>query len=300
MTRCNACPRRCNLVRKRTLADTAGGLGFCGVPQRPIVARAALHLDEEPCISGTRGSGAIFFSGCNLRCCFCQNHAISRVPHGVEADAGALRAAMQRLVDQGAHNINLVTPSHVQLEVERALERPLPVPVVWNSSAYESVEAIERLRGKVDVYLPDLKYMDASLATRYSAAPDYVAVACAAIDAMVRQVGPPQFDANGLLTRGVMVRHLMLPGHRDDTARVLAYLAQHFAKGEVLISLMSQYIPCGDAKAFPEINRRLTRFEVRKGQEALLAYGLEDGYVQALSAADGAFVPAFDGTGMKD
>lgn len=300
MTRCNACPRRCDIVRKRTLDDPMGALGFCGVPQRPIVARAALHFDEEPCISGTCGSGAIFFSGCNLRCCFCQNHAISRAPHGVEVDAGALRAAMERLVAQGAHNLNLVTASHVQQEVERALQEPLPVPVVWNSSAYESVEAITRLCGKVDVYLPDLKYMDPALAVRYSGAADYVEVACAAIDAMVRQVGPPQFDADGLLTRGVLVRHLMLPGHRDDTARVLAYLAHHFEKGELLVSLMSQYVPCSDAARFPEINRRLTRFEVRKGQEALWAYGLEDGYVQELAAADRGFIPAFDGTGVQE
>lgn len=299
MERCNACPRRCNIVRRRTLDDSVGTVGFCGVPQRPIVARAALHFDEEPCISGTRGSGAIFFSGCNLRCCFCQNHTISRAPHGVEVEASALRSAMEQLIAKGAHNVNLVTASHVQQEVERALRAPLAVPVVWNSSAYESVEAIERLADKVDVYLPDLKYMDPMLSARYSAAPDYVEVACAAIDAMVQQVGPPQFDADGLLTRGVMVRHLMLPSHRVDTARVLAYLSQRFQKGEVLVSLMSQYVPCGDAVAFPEIDRRLTRFEARKGREALDVYGLEEGYVQELSAADTAFIPAFDGTGVK-
>ena len=235
---CSLCPRRCGALR----TGTEGG-GFCGMPALPVVARAALHFWEEPCISGTRGSGTVFFSGCNLGCVFCQNGSISHGRFGRPVTIPRLREIFQELIAQGAHNINLVTPTHFAPAIREALEAPLAVPVVWNSGGYELPEALRTLEGKVQIYLPDLKYADSALAARYSGAADYFETATAAIREMFRQVGRCVWDADGMLQRGVIIRHLLLPGALENTKAVLDWIAGTFPAGSVLVSLMSQYTP---------------------------------------------------------
>ena len=233
---CRDCPRECGVWRSEKEAG-----GFCGCPALPRVVRAAPHYGEEPCISGTKGSGTIFFSGCNLRCVFCQNYEISRAPSGRQMDAAALRDLMLRLRDQGVHNINLVTPTHYSRVIAEALDGlELGIPVVWNSSGYESVETLKRLEGLVQVYMPDYKYADAEAARKYSNAPDYPAVAAAAISEMFRQTGPFVMDESGLLRSGVLIRHLILPGLDENTMDVIDFVADSFPAGSVLFSLMSQ------------------------------------------------------------
>ena len=217
MAKCYLCPRMCGV-------DRSVARGFCGMGEAPVIARAALHRWEEPCISGTRGSGTVFFSGCTLRCIFCQNHAISREGLGVEVSEDYLRAAFERLIGEGAHNINLVTPTHFLPAILRALEQPLGVPVVMNTGGYERVETLRRLDGRMDVYLPDLKYADDELGRRLSGAPDYFTHASRALIEMARQVGAPQYDAEGMMTRGMIVRHLVLPGCTADSKAVVKYL----------------------------------------------------------------------------
>ena len=239
---CQLCPRRCGALRTET-----EGKGYCRMPALPVLARAALHQWEEPPISGTRGSGTIFFSGCPLGCVFCQNEEISHRDVGKPVTVQRLRQICMELVDQGAHNINFVTPTHYSHILAQVLDAPLPVPVVFNSGGYDSVSTLESLEGKIDIYLPDLKYMDGVPAGRYSAAPDYPAVAAAAIREMVRQVGPCVFDENGLLKKGVIIRHLVLPGQAEGAKQVMDWVAREFSKGTVLFSLMSQYTPYGRA-----------------------------------------------------
>lgn len=289
---CNLCPRNCNALRTETQ-----GNGFCGMPATPVAARAALHFWEEPPISGTRGSGAIFFSGCPLRCVFCQNEAISQKHFGTPLTPERIRSLCLDLIAQGAHNINLVSPTHYAHILSEVLAEPLPVPVVWNTGGYEKVETLAALEGKVDIYLPDLKYLDGTVATRYSAAPDYPAVATAAIREMVRQVGPVQLDENGILQKGVIIRHLILPGQLPGARAVMDWVAETFQPGEVLFSLMSQYIPCGRASRYPELNRPLRRAEARKGAEYMALLGLE-GFTQEQSAASQTYIPDFDLTGL--
>ena len=288
---CNLCPRRCGAAR----TDTAGG-GFCAMPALPVVARAALHFWEEPCISGQRGSGTVFFSGCNLRCVFCQNGKISRENFGKAVTVPRLGEIFRRLVDQGAHNINLVTPTHFAPAIREALERPLPVPVVWNSGGYELPETLQTMEGRVQIYLPDLKYADGRLAARYSGAPDYFAVATAAIREMYRQVGPCVFDGDGILQRGVVIRHLLLPGALENTRAVLDWIARTFAPGEVLVSLMSQYTPQPGAEGL--LGRRITGGEIRAARAYLENLGIADGYYQDSSSAREEYTPPFDLTGL--
>ena len=288
---CSICPRRCGAVR----TDTEGG-GFCGMPAAPAAARAALHFWEEPCISGTRGSGAVFFSGCNLRCVFCQNGQISHGRFGRPLSVPQLRGIFQSLVDQGAHNINLVTPTHFTPALREALAEPLGVPVVWNSGGYELPETLRTLEGRVQIYLPDLKYADGRLAARYSGAPDYFAVATAAIREMYRQVGPCVFDGDGILQRGVVIRHLLLPGALENTRAVLDWIARTFAPGEVLVSLMSQYTPQPGAEGL--LGRRVTGGEVRAARAYLENLGIADGYYQDSSSAREEYTPPFDLTGL--
>lgn len=290
---CNLCPRNCNALRTETQ-----GNGFCGMPATPVAARAALHFWEEPPISGTRGSGAIFFSGCPLRCVFCQNESISQKHFGTPLTPERIRSLCLDLIAQGAHNINLVSPTHYAHILSEVLAEPLPVPVVWNTGGYEKVETLAALEGKVDIYLPDLKYLDGTVATRYSAAPDYPAVATAAIREMVRQVGPVQLDENGILQKGVIIRHLILPGQLPGARAVMDWVAETFQPGEVLFSLMSQYIPCGQADQYPELNRPLRRAEARKGAEYMALLGLE-GFTQEQSAASQTYIPDFDLTGLE-
>ena len=233
---CSDCPRRCGAWRS---ADAGGG--FCGCTALPHIVRAAPHFGEEPCISGVNGSGTIFFSGCNLRCVFCQNHEISRSPSGKQTDIASLRDLMLRLRDKGVHNINLVTPTHYARAVAAALDGlELGIPVVWNSSGYESAETLKRLEGLVQIYMPDFKYWKSEPARRYSAAADYPAIAQAAIREMFRQRGAYELEEDGMLRSGVLIRHLILPGQTMAAMDVMDFVAEEFPAGSVLFSLMSQ------------------------------------------------------------
>lgn len=267
------------------------------MPSLPVVARAALHFWEEPPISGSRGSGTVFFSGCPLRCVFCQNSLISQEGYGKSVPVERLREIFGELIAQGAHNINLVTPTHFAHALAEALEEPLTVPVVWNTGGYERIETLQTLEGKVQIYLPDLKYLDAERSRRYSAAPDYPQVAVAAIREMVRQTGPCQFDQEGILKRGVIIRHLLLPGGLNEARAVMDWVGETFPRGTVWFSLMSQYVPLGRAREYPEINRRLRPSEIRAAQEYMAALDLS-GYIQEEEAASGEYVPHFDLTGV--
>ena len=268
------------------------------MPETPVLARAALHRWEEPPISGTRGSGTIFFSGCSLGCVYCQNAEISHQNFGKPVSEQRLWEICEELIAQGAHNINFVTPTHYAHTVAGLLGRHTPgVPVVWNSAGYERVETLRALEGKVQIYLPDFKYPDGAGATRYSAAPDYPQVAEAAIREMVRQTGAYRLDENGLMTRGVIIRHLLLPGRLAQAKQVMDWVAGEFAPGTVLFSLMSQYAPWGRAADFPEIDRTLRQSEARAARQYMENVGL-DGFVQETDSASREYTPAFDLTGV--
>lgn len=266
----------------------------------PKVARAALHFWEEPCISGTRGSGTVFFSGCSLRCAFCQNEEISANGYGREITPQELALIYQDLEAQGAHNINLVNPTHFVPAILESFQYYRPkVPVVYNSSGYEKVETLKLLDGKIDVYLPDLKYFDPEKAERYSGAPDYFQAASKAVCEMARQTGKPEFDEDGMLLRGTVVRHLVLPLATQNAIEILRFLKEAL-DDQVLISLMGQYVPYGRVRRgeFPELNRRITKREYEKVQEELFRLDL-DGFVQELSSAKKDFIPSFDLTGVE-
>ena len=288
---CNLCPRQCGALRTQTQ-----GNGRCRMPEAPVVARAALHLWEEPPISGTSGSGTVFFSGCSLGCVFCQNEQISHRDFGKPVTVDRLREIFGALIAQGAHNINLVNPTHYAHVVAQALEQPLPVPVVWNSGGYDRVETLRALEGKVDIYLPDYKYRTADYAARYADAADYPQAAEAAIVEMVRQTGSYCYE-DGLLKRGVIIRHLLLPGKLAEAKRVMDWVAETFRPGQVLFSLMSQYIPWGRAAEYPELNRRLRPSEIRAAEGYMADLGLE-GFTQGAEAARADYIPPFDLTGV--
>lgn len=290
---CSLCPRRCGAVR-----DEYHGEGWCRLPARPMVARAALHHWEEPCISGTRGAGTVFFSGCTLGCVFCQNEPISHENFGKPVSDEELYAIFERLYAQGAHNIELVTPTQYTHALTRVLERPMPggLPVVWNSGGYERDSVLRALNGKVDIYLPDLKYVTGETAARYSGAADYPEAAKSAIVEMYRQRGSVRFEGE-LLKSGVVIRHLLLPGHAAEAKRVMDWVAEQFPPGAVLFSLMAQYTPMGDLSGCPELNRVLRPSELRAAESYMRALGLR-GYVQELGSAGEGFVPAFDLTGL--
>lgn len=293
MSVCTGCPRRCGVDR------SSGNTGYCGVPDRPVVARAAPHFGEEPCISGERGSGAVFFAGCNLRCVYCQNYELSRGMLGKELSVSELRDVFLRLRDQGVHNLNLVTAAHYADVVIKALDGlSLGIPVVWNSSGYESVETLKRLEGLVQVYLPDLKYLDRALAARYSGAPDYPEIAVPAIREMFRQTGPFQTDEHGILTRGVLIRHLILPSQGSNSKRVIDWVSEHFQPGDVLFSLMSQYTPMGDLESFPELRSPVSPALNDEIYRYLMNSDIEYGFYQDLESATGDLIPAFDLTGL--
>ena len=255
-----------------------------------------LHYGEEPPISGTFGAGAVFFSGCTLRCVYCQNREISEGGKGKALDSGRLRTIFERLIDEGAQSIDLVTPTQFLPDILPALTPKLPVPVVYNCGGYERVETLRRLEGLVDVYLPDLKYADNALAARLSRAPDYFETATAAIREMYRQVGSAVLE-DGQLTRGLLVRHLVLPGHLDNSLRVIEWLAETFPKRDVLVSLMSQYVPVGEQE--PPLDRRLTAEEYAGAVSWLELCGLKNGYVQDAAAATTEYLPVFDFEGLE-
>ncbi len=299
MSICNICPRKCKVERKISIKDE-GKLGYCRCGMLPVISRAALHHWEEPCIAGTRGAGTVFFAGCNLSCVYCQNYEISEMRKGIEVSVERLREIYFELIAQGAHNIDLVTPTQYTHAIFQSLREPLPVPVVYNCGGYESVHTVAFLRKKVQCWLPDLKYADAKAAARYSNAPDYFEVATAAIEQMFRQTGPYQLDSDGILQKGVLIRHLILPGQVENTKRVLEYVAETFEPGDVLFSLMRQYTPWGRASEFPEINRPITDEEYEECESYMEALGIEDGYVQQKASSNANFIPAFDGTGVLE
>ena len=288
---CTLCPRRCGVDRTR------GQLGFCKMPGQIHAARAGVHYWEEPVISGSFGSGAVFFSGCTLKCAFCQNYDISQENFGKPLSSAELRAAFERLIDEGVQNVNLVTPTHFLPDILPALEPKLPVPVVYNCGGYESVETLRQLEGKIDVYLPDFKYSDNALAKKLSSAPDYFETASAAILEMYRQVGKPVLEDDEM-KRGVLVRHLVLPGCVDNSLGVLDWVAEHFRSGDILFSLMSQYVPMGRAAEMPPFDRRITELEYDSVLSYMMLLGIEDGYTQDFSSAERGYTPSFDLTGL--
>ena len=298
MTLCYVCPHRCGVDRPENMADTNGCFGSCGVGLAPIVARAGLHMWEEPIISGTKGSGTVFFSGCNLHCVFCQNYDISHNGFGKEITIARLKEIYHELIAKGAHNINLVTPTHFTEAVLKSLDEPLPVPVVYNTSGFETQDTLRRLKGKVQIYLPDLKYSDDIAAIKYSNAPNYFRTATEAIKERYRQVGDYHIGDDGIMTKGVIIRHLIMPGMLDNSKRVIDWVAGTFKPGQVMFSLMHQYVPCGRAADYPEINRKVTDAEYKELENYLMASTIEDGFVQEGDSACEDFIPCFDGSGV--
>ena len=288
---CTLCPRNCGVER-----TAESGAGVCRMGTQPKIARAALHMWEEPCISGTRGSGAVFFSGCGLRCVFCQNEAISQQGEGKIVTPARLAEIFRELEAQGAHNINLVTAAHFVPAVLEALSLYRPnIPIVYNSSGYESIETLRMLFGVVDIYLPDYKYIDPNMAAMLSGARDYPEVAFAAIAEMIRQTGAPVYDENGMMQRGTLIRHLVLPGLTGDSMKILTSIRDEFPG--IPVSLMGQYTPCGRALSMPGMDRKIKKKEYARVLAHMEAIGL-DGYRQELGSADGAFIPSFDETGV--
>ena len=287
---CNLCPRKCGAVR-----TAHSGNGFCKMGELPVVARVAPHYGEEPCISGTKGSGTVFFSGCTMRCVYCQNYEISNEDGGRTITPERLAECYKELEDKGVHNINLVTADHFAHAVVKSLEIYKPrIPIVYNCSGYTSQKTLSMLDGLVDIYLPDFKYADDFLAVKYSSAPNYVNTAVAAIHEMTFQVGLPQFDDDGIMKKGVIVRHLILPAHTKNSLEVLDIVKRRFGD-QVLLSLMCQYIPMGKVsdREFSRINRKITRREYDKVKLEMMRLGI-DGFTQELSSADESYVPEWD------
>lgn len=294
---CNKCPRKCNKERRE--GDTAS-YGYCQVSVRPKVARAALHFWEEPCISGEEGSGTVFFSGCNLRCVYCQNAAIAAGVCGKEISVERLSEIFLELQEKGANNINLVTPSHYYPQIKEALlliKEELHIPVIANTSSYDSVEVLQSMEGLIDVYLADYKYVSTELAAKYSHAADYPRVAAAALQEMFRQVGAPEFDERGIMKKGMIVRHLILPGCSADSKKVLKYLYETFGDS-VFISIMNQYTPLPYVEKYPELTRGITEEEYEEIVDYAIELGIENGFIQEGETAEESFIPTFDGEGV--
>lgn len=303
---CLLCPRQCNI-------DRESSLGYCMSSTDIKVARAALHFWEEPCISGQSGSGAVFFSGCNLRCVFCQNHAISDGSAGKCISVEHLAEIFLSLQEQKAHNINLVTPSHYVPQIAQSLilakDQGLTIPVIYNTGSYELVDTLKQLDGLIDIYLPDLKYYDDSLAMRYSHAPHYFSIAQAAISEMYRQVGKIQFEEepfssdpayesdSHLLKKGMIVRHLMLPGCLDDSKKIMHYLQQTYSD-HIFISIMNQFTPMPRLSDYPEINRKVSFEEYDELIDYCIDSGIENAFIQEGETSSESFIPAFDETGV--
>lgn len=296
MSACTLCPRECHVDR------SSGKKGFCGMDGTIYLARAALHMWEEPCISGTKGSGAVFFSGCGLRCCFCQNHDIAIGSRGLAVSVERLGEIFLELKEKGAANINLVTGAHYVPQIIEALKlarmQGMDLPVVYNSSGYEKMETLKLLEGYVDIYLPDLKYMEPDLAQKFSHAPDYVERAKAAIKEMVRQSGSCQFGEDGYIRRGTIVRHLILPGHTKNSRKVLRYLHETYGE-EIYISIMNQYTPVREFGEFKELNRKVTKREYEKVLDTAVEMGIQNGFIQEGETASESFIQEFDYEGVE-
>lgn len=285
---CNLCPRKCNALRTEHQGD-----GFCNSGTYPSVARVAPHFGEEPCISGKNGSGTVFFSGCTMRCVYCQNYEISAQHKGRIITPRELAECYKELEEKGVHNINLVTADHYAYAVAESLDIYKPsVPIVYNCSGYTSPKTLSVLDGLVDIYLSDFKYSDDALAIKYSSAPNYVHVATSAIMEMIFQVGTPEFDSEGMMKKGVIVRHLVLPSHTRNSIDVIEILRKHYGN-QIMVSLMCQYVPVGDAEKFPKINRKITYREYEKVKSELFRSGL-NGFTQQLSSADTSYIPTWD------
>jgi putative pyruvate formate lyase activating enzyme len=291
---CELCPRRCG-------TDRYSAHGFCRCGTQIKAARAALHFWEEPCISGKNGSGAVFFSGCTLRCRYCQNKEISSGGFGREITPQRLAEIFMELRAKGAHNIELVTASQFLPGVLEALDMVrgrLRLPVVYNSGGYENVSAVKALKGYADIFMPDIKYYDSGLSAALSSAPDYFAKASQAVKAMAEQAGPPVFGSDGMLRSGLIIRHLVLPGHRHDSIKILRWLSENLESGSYLISLMSQYTPRGADAEYPELSRRLTSFEYNSVVDEAVSLGITRGYVQERTSAAKEYTPPFDLEGI--
>lgn len=295
MRDCIVCPRDCHVDRIN------GEKGFCRSGAEVAVARVSLHYHEEPCISGEAGSGTVFFSGCNMACVFCQNQQISRGENGKKITVERLAEIFLEQQAAGAANLNLVTPTHFTMQIVKALrlakEQGLNIPVVWNSSGYEKMETLRLLKGLVDIYLVDFKYMSGDLAQRYSAAPDYPQVARLALAEMFVQQPRTEFDADGMMLRGCLVRHLLLPGQVADSQNILSYLFREYGHS-IYISIMGQYTPCGDLAKYPEIDRKVTAEEYDRLVDFAVDLGIENAFVQELESADEAYIPDFDCRGV--
>ena len=291
---CNICPRNCNV-------DRSEKIGYCAMTDTVKISRAALHMWEEPCISGEKGSGTVFFSGCNMKCIFCQNKDISTDGFGKEITIGRLAEIFLELQGKGALNINLVTPTHYTLQIIDAVKiaraKGLKLPIVYNTSSYEKVETIKLLEGIVDIWLPDFKYMDNTAAQRYSKAPDYVENAKAAIAEMVRQQPECIFNEDGIIQKGVIVRHLVLPGQTQRAKDAVQYLYDCYGDS-IFISIMSQYTPCTDLGDYPEINRKLTAEEYDDVVDFAVEIGVENGFLQEGESASESFIPPFNLEGV--
>lgn len=296
LTSCRLCPRNCGVNR------LAGQKGYCGADAAVRIARAALHMWEEPCISGREGSGAVFFSGCSLGCRYCQNQKISAGENGREVSVERLAEIMLSLQEQKANNINLVTAGHFAPQTAAALslakKQGLMIPVIYNSSGYEKPETLKLLAGLVNVYLPDFKYITPELAKKYSRAGDYVETAKAALEEMVRQTGDPRFDPRGMITGGVIVRHLLLPGHVSEAKKVTEYLYRTYGD-QIYISLMNQYTPMPAMKEDPLLSRRATRREYERLVDYAVSLGVSQGFIQEGETAKESFIPEFDGEGVE-
>lgn len=295
MEDCTLCPRACHVNRR------AGQVGFCGQTEELTAARAALHFWEEPCISGTKGSGTVFFSGCSLRCVFCQNHDIALGERGKHISLNRLTDIFLELQDAGAHNINLVTPTHFLPQICAALDKAktmgLVLPIVYNTGSYEEVSSLRLLEGLIDIYLPDLKYFSPELSMAYSHAPNYFEKATAAIAEMFRQVGTAQFDNTGIMTKGMIVRHLLLPGQTKDSKKILRYLHETY-RNDIYVSIMNQYTPLPQVADIPCLNRKVTAEEYDRVLRFAEAIGIEQGFSQEGEAADESFIPPFNYEGL--
>lgn len=296
MKECTLCPRNCKANRLNHR------FGYCNMSSDLVVARAALHFWEEPCISGEAGSGTVFFSGCSMGCVYCQNQNIAKGNTGQIISIERLAQIFLELQEQGANNINLVTPTHFSVQIVEAIKQArkkgLWLPIVYNCSGYECVHTLKRMEGFVDIYLPDFKYMNEEISKRYSNASNYAMYAKKAINEMVRQIGQAKFNSQGIMERGIIVRHLALPGCREDSKQILKYLYETY-HNSIYLSIMNQYTPLEHVKQYPELNRRLKNKEYEELVDYAIDLGIETGFIQEGETASESFIPEFDGRGVK-